>query len=149
MEMASPVRSSQNLASSTSTRLEPGNSPANRLIFSLVQPSTAPGNFLIGTFTPSSSGSTARFPPSQSTTSSHQIRRRCVEVGGTITWKGAFRLFLYWLYWSLMNYVRARMSCLPAFKSRVRRAKWRVSAGVLGYSRLQQLVVSGGRRRVG
>ena len=94
MEMASPVRSSQNLASSTSTRLERGNSPATA--------SSSPSSSSPQPQTTSSShpshprlrGSTARLPPSQSTSSSYQICRRRIEVGGTITRQGAFVFFV-------------------------------------------------------
>ena len=126
MEMASPVRSWQNLASSstTPTLFEPGNSPANCLIFFLIQLSTAWGNFLIASFTPSSLGLNS-LPPSFSINLLIISNSQMVYRGGWYDHiEGCVSSFLYWLYWSLMNDVQVWMSCFRALFSWMRWARW-------------------------
>ena len=131
--MASPVRSWQDLASSstTTTRLEPGKAPptaSSSPSSSSLRPQATPS---LHPSRPRLLGSTARLPPFRSTSSPYQIRRRCIEVGGTTTWKGAFRL-------SCIGCIR--MSCLRAFSSRMRQARW-MGGSSRGFRRSQTAVV--------
>jgi hypothetical protein len=111
--------------------------PANCPIFSLVQLSTAPGNFLIASFTPSSSGLNSSSPSFSINLLIVSNSQTAYRGGWYDQVEGCVSSFLSWLYWSLMNDVRGY---LCAFSSWVTRGMW-MEVSSRGFRRSQTAVV--------